>query len=241
MPNDYKLFNADCFDIMQSMIDKGETVDTIITDPPYSLDLSGRGTNRISQSKRKQIKDLTFVSDDFDYEKCFDLFLKICKIPNIILFCSNKQLSRTMSWFENAGLSTTLLVWNKYNAIPACNNSYIDDVEFIVYVRGKKAPYNNDAPINVKHKIKTYPYPHTTIREHPTQKPVELIKELVQLHSFAGQTVFDPFMGSGTTGIACMENNRKFIGVEREEKYFNIAKRRIEDSMKQMKMEFLNE
>jgi DNA modification methylase len=226
---------------MEDMISRGETVDTIITDPPYELETHGKGSNKIAQRKQKQNKDLFFVSNGFDYEKCFNLFLKICKIPNIILFCSNKQLSKTMSWFENAGLSTTLLVWNKFNAIPACNNTYINDVEFIVYVRGKKAPYNNGAPINVKHKIKTYPYPHMTIREHPTQKPVELIKELVQLHSFAGQTVFDPFMGSGTTGIACMENNRNFIGVEREEKYFNIAKRRIEDSMKQIKMEFLNE
>lgn len=102
----FKLYNDDCFSVMEDMISRGETVDAIITDPPYSLDLSGRGTNRISQSKRKQIKDLTFVSDDFDYKRCFDLFLKICKIPNIILFCSNKQLSRTMSWFENAGLGT---------------------------------------------------------------------------------------------------------------------------------------
>ena len=241
MPKDYKLFNADCFDVMQSMIDDGITVDCIITDPPYELDLTGAGTCQVSQSKRKQIKELGFIGKGFDFNRCYEMFLKLCRIPNYLIFCSNKQIGKTITWFESKGLSVTLLAWNKYNAIPACNNNYIDDVEFIVYVRGKKAPYNNKAPMEIKHKIKAYPYPHNTIREHPTQKPLELINELVNLHSFVGQTVFDPFMGSGTTGVSCMKNGRKFIGVEILKPFYDIAERRIEDETKQITMEFLNE
>jgi DNA modification methylase len=72
--------------------------------------------------------------------------------------------------------------------------------------------------------------------EHPNEKPVGLVVRFVGLHTVRGQTVLDPFMGSGTTGVACMSLGRKFIGIEIEEKYFDIACRRIEDAQRQKRM-----
>jgi site-specific DNA-methyltransferase (adenine-specific) len=66
-------------------------------------------------------------------------------------------------------------------------------------------------------------------KKHPTEKPVELMKILIQNSTEGGQIVIDPFMGSGTTGVACKELNRNFIGIEIDEKYYEIAKRRIEE------------
>lgn len=71
-------------------------------------------------------------------------------------------------------------------------------------------------------------------RFHPTQKPVALMKWVLENYTNPGDTIFDPFMGSGTTGVACMQTGRKFIGCEIDEKYFAIAKKRIEDAAAQL-------
>jgi site-specific DNA-methyltransferase (adenine-specific) len=70
--------------------------------------------------------------------------------------------------------------------------------------------------------------PHPSISVHPTQKPVELLEYLIKTYSNEGDTILDFTMGSGSTGVACKNLNREFIGIEKEEKYFNIAKERIE-------------
>jgi DNA modification methylase len=77
-----------------------------------------------------------------------------------------------------------------------------------------------------------------TNREHPTQKPLSLMKWCVDKFTDPGNTILDPFMGSGTTGVACVQLGRNFIGIEKEPKYFEIASRRIEQAQQQMVMEF---
>ena len=74
--------------------------------------------------------------------------------------------------------------------------------------------------------------PNVDKKTHPSEKPVDLMKILVENSSKLNDVVFDPFMGTGSVGVACMNANRKFIGVELDEKYFEIAKQRIEDSLK---------
>ncbi len=67
-------------------------------------------------------------------------------------------------------------------------------------------------------------------KEHPTEKPIELMKLYIENSSNENDTVLDPFMGSGSTGVACKNTNRNFIGIELDENYFNIAKKRIEEA-----------
>ena len=74
-------------------------------------------------------------------------------------------------------------------------------------------------------------------RLHPTQKPVALMEYLIKTYTNEGETVLDNVMGSGTTGVACKKLNRKFIGIEKDEKYFNIAKNRIEQTIQQLELE----
>lgn len=72
------------------------------------------------------------------------------------------------------------------------------------------------------------------LQDHPTQKPVELMEHLIKIHSLKEHTVLDPFMGSGTTGIACRMLRRKFIGIEIDKTYFDIAKQRIQNAQKEL-------
>ena len=82
--------------------------------------------------------------------------------------------------------------------------------------------------------ILTFQKPHPSTSVHPTQKPVELLEWLIKTYTDEGETVLDNCMGSGSTGVACANTNRKFIGIELEENYFNIAKERIENTYKQI-------
>lgn len=221
---------GDCLELMKNIPDK--SVDMVLTDPPYENDNHGGGKTELAQ--RKLVKDLhiDFMSKGFDYDTCFKEMLRICKTPNFLIFCSNKQITKIMSWFETntKNTSVTLLVWNKTNPSPLCNGKYLSDIEFIVYVRGKGATFNNDTPFEYKHKCYTSPIVSNKNRLHPSQKPIELLERYIRLHSKEEDTILDCFMGSGSTGVACMNTNRNFIGFELDENYFEIAKDRINEA-----------
>lgn len=226
-----KLMHGDCLVEMAKMPDK--SVDLICTDPPYELENHGGGGKSGFAANRKLNiinNHIDFISNGFDYDVVFSEFLRICKVPNILIFCSNAQVSKTMFWFESKGLRVTLLVWHKTNACPLCNGKHISDIEFIVYVRGKGACFNNDTSLKHKSKVFTSPICSGNDRFHPTQKRVEHIQQYIELHSNESDIVFDPFMGSGTTGVACVDTGRSFIGIELEQGYFDIAKSRIEEA-----------
>ena len=123
-----------------------------------------------------------------------------------------------------------ILIWNKTNAMPLFNNKYLTDKEYCLYFRkgGYCQPNNYEdaktvfySPINIKDKTKW---------KHPTIKPEELIRKLIRNSSKENDIVLDCFMGSGTTGVACVNTNRKFIGIELDNNYFNIASKRIEEA-----------
>ena len=104
-----KLYHGDCLEIMKSIPDK--SIDLVLTDPPYELETHGGGNRKQWKNIHNNfIEDLSF---GFNYEKVFNEFLRVCKTPNILIFCSNKQISKIMSWFEERKLSTTLLCWYK--------------------------------------------------------------------------------------------------------------------------------
>lgn len=225
--SDIKLYWGDCLKIMDEMIADGVKVDAIIIDPPYELENHGGTKSPMSKRAAKVRDEIEFITKGFDYENVFEKMLKLCKTPNLILFCSNNQISKTMSFFENKKLSTTLLVWKKTNPSPLCNGKYISDLEYVVYVRGKNAPWNNNAPTSVKYKEKNYPFVSPNKKRHPTEKPVKLMEEFILLHNLENQTILDPFMGSGTTGVACKRTGRNFIGIELDLNYYMMAQERI--------------
>lgn len=229
----YKLYNGDCLEVMDKMIDEGIKVDLILTDPPYELDNHGKGKNDFKDRKLVKENHIKDISEGFDYEETFSRMLKLQDKVNMLIFCSNEQISKIMNYFENnkekKKLSVTLLVWKKSNPIPLCWGKYISDAEFIIYVRGKGATFNNKADISKKYKVKKYPVINAKKRLHPAQKPVELLMDLIELHSLENQTVLDCFMGSGSTGEGCLRLNRKFIGIDNDKENFNVTKERLEN------------
>lgn len=220
-----QLINGEAVSEMKKLQDN--SVDFVLIDPPYELDNHGGGKTDFAQ--RKLVKDLhiDFISNGFDVKEIFTEIERVCKTMNMVCFCSNKQVSKIMNYWEKKKYSVTLLVWQKSNPTPFGNGKYISDLEFMVYVRGKSATYNN---IGYKHQLKTftYPSPSKKNRIHPTEKPQDILERLIKIHTNKEQTVLDCFGGSFSTGLACLKLNRNFIGIEIDTDIFNTAKKRLE-------------
>lgn len=224
-----KIYNEDCIEGMKKIDDK--SIDCIICDPPYIVENHGKGKSSLTNRATNLKNNISHIVNDFNYKECFAEMLRVCKTPNFFIFCSTQQVSRTMKYFEDKKLKVNLLVWNKTNPAPLCNKKYVNDIEFIVYVRGKGATFNNDTPFDFKKRVFTSKICPDGNKLHPTQKPLELIERYVIQHSNENDIILDPFMGSGTTAIACIKNNRNFIGFENNEEYYKISIDRLKKNI----------
>lgn len=224
-----KLLHGDAYKLIKTLPDK--SVDLVLTDPPYLFNLqAGKGNvERFVVGANNLRDELSFIGDGFDYS-ILDEFMRVLKKPNFYIWCSNLQVRDLLNYFAEKDLNTQIIIWHKYNTMPLCGNTYMSDKEFCIFARGKGVPLYGTpetkktvyvTPMNQKDK-KLY--------EHPTVKPLDIIKNLVTNSTTEGQVVLDAFMGSGTTGCACKLTGRKFIGFELEEKYYQIAKKRIENT-----------
>jgi site-specific DNA-methyltransferase (adenine-specific) len=114
-------------------------------------------------------------------------------------------------------------VWEKNNtSMGDLKNDFAPKIEFILFLQKGQRLINGSRDPNI------FKFNRTGNKIHPTQKPVDMIEYLLSKFSDENDTIIDPFMGSGTTGVACINTNRKFIGIEMDDNYFKIAKDRIE-------------
>lgn len=228
----YKLYNGDCLDIIKNI----EEIDCIITDVPYNI---SKKNNFKTMKDRRGRNGIDFG----EWDKQFDEEILIQFIPLIksggsfVTFHSFEQFGKLKEIFENNGLILKdKVIWEKTNPMPRNRDRrYISNIELLSwYVKpGDKWTFNRQ---NEKYEGSVLRYPSESgggfKRYHPTQKNLKMMEYLIKIHTHENDLVLDPFMGSGSTGVACLNTNRRFIGVELDENYFNIAKDRIEESDK---------
>jgi site-specific DNA-methyltransferase (adenine-specific) len=210
--------------------------DFVLTDPPYELDNHG-GVVVGHDLERKLTKDkhIDFISNGFNIENVFNEVERISKTMNFICFCSNKQISKIMSYWENKNYSVTLLVWDKPNPIPLGNGKHISNLEFMIYVRGKGATFNNIG-VNEQKKTFNFPSPSTKERIHPTEKPIALIQRLIQIHTNENDKVLDCFGGSMSTAIACINSKREIVSCEINPEIYQQGLKRVQNHLLQQKL-----
>lgn len=217
------LMQGDCLELMRGFPDR--SVDLVVTDPPYIIETSGAGIYK--QADKQYVKELNGINNGFD-EKVLDELCRVMKKINIYFFCSQKQIIPLLDYFvKKKRCNWNLLCWHKTNPVPACGNKYLTDTEFILFFRERGVKIQGE--FNTKFTYYISPLNQKDKKQfgHPTIKPLELVQNLVVNSSKEGDTVLDCFMGSGTTGVACVNTNRNFIGIELEPQYFEIAEKRI--------------
>ena len=221
------LRKGDCLELMKDIPD--ESVDLIATDPPYKLtSRGGSGTMGGYWKGEKAKKGVIFDNNSISCKEYLPEFYRILKEKSILyLMCNNTNLQEMINVATQSGFKfVKSLIWEKGNKI--CGRYYMNCFEYILLFRkgGDKPIKNCGTPDILKVPIKKQKDINGK-NLHDTEKPVELMKILIENSSNENEIVLDPFMGIGSTGIACMNTNRNFIGIELDEKYFNIAKERI--------------
>ncbi|AEJ31448.1 DNA methylase [Leuconostoc sp. C2] len=208
------------------------SVDLILTDPPYNI------------SRKNNFESLNRAGIDFgDWDKNADLLTWIDKVPrivkkgaSIIIFNAWRNLGDIAERLEKNGFVVKDIIrWEKTNPMPRNRDRrYIVDYEFAIWAVEKhdKWTFHRQSDKYDRSEIRV---PITSKAEkmlgsHPTQKPIKLMEELLLQHSNENDIVLDPFMGSGSTGVACQNLNREFMGIELDETYFKIAENRIREA-----------
>lgn len=224
-----KLYNDNCIEIFKEISDK--SIDLIVTDPPYKLTTRGSsGTMGGYWKGIKAKKGIVFKYNNIEFKNYLPELYRILKDDAILyIMCNNKNLKELLISGEEAGFKFIKnIIWEKGNKI--CGKYYMGCYEYIVLFRkGKDKPINNNGtPDILKIPIKKLKDINGN-NLHDTEKPVELMKILIENSSDINDIVLDPFMGIGSTGVACKQLDREFIGIEIDKKYYDIAKERIEE------------
>lgn len=250
-----KLINDDCLKAMKDMPD--ESIDCVVTDCPYRIINGGnsnkndepggifnkrvyekgddgktylKGTKHVSLNGIFNDNNLyvrqgkLFKYNDIKFSEWLPELYRICKPKShIYIYISARNLKELQNEAEKVGFKfQNIIIWKKNNSTP--NKYYLNSYEMILMLRKGKAKNINRMGTKNILEIKNI----IGNKTHPTEKPVELNKILIENSTNENEIVFDPFMGTGSCGIACKELNRNFIGIELDEKYFKIAKERIE-------------
>jgi len=206
---DAVLYLGDCREILPEL----EGVDALVTDPPYGISFAhAGGGGKLARST--SFGGVSIVGDDQPFDPAPWL-----AFPEVVLWGANHFASRLPD-------ASRWLTWDKRDGV--CSNDQADC---------EHAWTNLGGPARIKRHLWNGMLKQSergVVREHPTQKPIAVMEWCVEQTS--GHVVLDPYMGSGTTGMACVKLGRKFIGIEIEPKYFDIACRRIEEAWKQPRL-----
>ena len=206
-----EVYLMDNIELMKHYPDK--YFDLAVVDPPYGInigteiDRSGfkEGTSKNSMTKfEKSMKDKSWDNETPNYEYFLELFRVI---KNQIIWGGNYFL-------EHLPNTRCMITWDKMTYVPTMSQVELAWTSFKKHSLLKKINSNQ------------------LDRTHPTQKPVALLEYLIKTYTNEGETVLDNCMGSGTTGVACKNLNRNFIGIELDQEYFKIAKKRINEGHK---------
>ena len=216
----FELWQGDCLELMKDIPDG--SVDLVLTDIPYGE--CNRNDNGLRNLNKENADIETFNLQEFLIE-----VYRVTK-GTIVVFCGQHQFSEIKNFFQekqdkNKG-TVRQLVWRKTNPSPMNGKHiYLSGIENAVWFKKRGGVFN----ANCKNTVFDYPCGRSKL--HPTEKNHDLLKELIFDNSNEGDIVFDPCMGSGSHGLVAVENNRRFIGIELDDGYFNIAKKRIEEAV----------
>lgn len=238
---------GDCLEILKQIPD--ESIDLIVTDCPYKIVAGGVTLNNLGGVLRA-VSDGTacsnkWIKKDLDDVPCAvrsgkmfkhneisfsdwlpDIYRVLKQGSHCYIMINGRNLKDLQIAAENAAKKggfkfVNLLAWRKNNKTP--NKYYMQQLEFVLLLRkGKARNINNMGTSNC------LDIPNIIGKKtHPTEKPVDLMKIFIENSSNEGDVILDPFMGSGSTGVACVNTGRNFIGIELDKQYFDIAEKRI--------------
>ena len=243
MSKRYRLFLGDCLEVMKKIPDK--FVHAIITDFPY-----GTLNKRNTWDKVINYDKFWVEAKRIGFDNTPTITTAQMPFTAYLVSTNYKDFKYSMVWEKSKATGylnakkqpmraheDILVFYNKqckYNPQMTQGKPYNKGCavrDTLAYAKQEKAILvKNDTGLRYPRSVQYFVTAESEGKFHPTQKPMALMEWLIKTYTDENDVIFDPCMGSGTTGVACMNLNRKFIGIEKEEKYFEIAKKRIEEA-----------
>lgn len=221
---------GDCLEILRQMPDN--SVDSVITDPPYNV---SRDNHFATMERYNSYKGIDFG----DWDKDFDQRAWILELPriladnaNVVIFNSWQNLSTIADTLQEIELEVKRpIVLKKRNPMPTNRDRlFVNSFEFGLWATKGKWTFHRSE----KYEEAFYLTTNNGTSGHPTEKHLPAIEYFVEVLTNVNDVVLDPFMGSGTTGVACVRKHRRFIGIEIREQYYQMAKRRITEAQPEL-------
>ena len=229
------IYNEDCLVGMKRIPD--ESVDLVVTDPPYKIIGGGDSKSRyatsgmLNRSGKNVINGKLFNHNETAFSTWVPEVYRVLKeSTHFYVMTNDKNMHELMDACVASGFQlVNILIWKKNNVTP--NKFYMKNCEFILLYRKGGQRWIND--MGTKHMLEV---DNIRNKKHPTEKPVELMETLVLNSSNVGEVVLDPFLGAGSTILAAKWNDRQYIGFELDEDYYNIAQDRIKNHTEQLSL-----
>lgn len=229
----YKIVNGDCTKVMRQIPD--HCIDLILCDPPYNI--SQYSTGNIKFDWRSDINNDVAEWDQIaiDPAAFVDEFKRVLSPRgNIFIFTSYNLIGRWHEAFDPEFDTFQFMIWHKTNPVPNFRkSSFLNSCEMIVCMWNKGHIWNFSTQSEMHNFIES-PICMGAERlqnpKHPTQKPLKVLKHIINIASSPGSVVLDPFMGVASTGVAALELGRRFIGVEIDELYYEASKKRLRNT-----------
>ena len=219
METEQKIIEGDCFTVMRGFPDK--SFDLVLTDPPYGMNYQS--------SWRTDKHEKIALDDNIEWfaEFAKELYRVMKNDTHAYIFCNEYALSHFRDWLESAGFTNKrTLVWVKNNHTSGdLEGDYGNKTEFILYAQKGRRLLNGSRETNILN------YARALTDNHPTEKPLDLCRFLIQKSSMEGESVFDPFAGGGTTIVAAKLEGRSGIGIELSKKYCEVALSRLSQDL----------
>ena len=217
---------GDCLERMKEIEDG--SVDMILTDPPYGM--------KYKRHIKKPRYDEIINDNNLNWmPSAFDEFKRVLKRnANIYIFCSWHNVDIFKNELQKRFHVKNMLIWNKGGCgMGDLRTDYGGVYEILFFCVNNSGNQRN---LNGKRDSNILNFKRSGNKLHPTEKPVALMEYITNKSTDEGCVILDPFMGSGTTGVACKNLNRSFIGIEMDDKYFEIAKERINKETRQQEL-----
>ena len=218
-----KLYKGDCLEVMKDIPDG--SIDLIVTDPPYLIKYK---TNR---RKNKEHDFCSEILNDDNYDLISNYIKECFRILKndtaMYMFCNCDRVDYFKQELEKTGFNIkNMIIWVKNNHTAGdLKAQFGKQYEIIFLVNKGRSLFNGKRITDVWNFDKV----SGNKQVHQNQKPVDLLEQCILKHSKDNDVIFDGFMGVGSTGVACKRTNRRFIGIELDDNYFEIAKKRIEE------------
>ena len=214
-----ELINGDCLEKMKDIPDK--SIDLVLCDPPYGIDVIKKTFQHKNSKPGKCLAHKTYWQDNgWDKQAIGQEYLEeIMRVSKDIILWGGQY------YLDYLGNANCWIIWDKENDGVDQANFEMAWTTFKTSNRIFRYLWRGMLQANMKDKDFKY---------HPTQKPISLMRYCIEKYSEKNKTVLDPFMGSGTTGVACKELGRNFIGIEIDKGYFDIAKKRIDQATQEL-------